>query len=152
MPLTTLPKLRAKRWQSNRPPSAESENSKNVAKRQREKRNKRRKREQLPQRRPGEVEVQQEVELCVGEDWGGHRVCRLPRALRRLPVRRKQLDQRRQHQRDGQSAGLPVVPVLQPVGVVNLRLNTNRQLIPSCRKSHSYAFTPSHNHRTIHST
>lgn len=47
-------------------------------------------------------------------------------------VQRERLDQLQRHRRDGQSVGLPVVPVLQPVGEVNLRLSTNEQLIPGC--------------------
>lgn len=48
-----------------------------------------------------------------------------------LLVHREQLDQLRRHQRDVQSAGLPVVPMLPLVGVVSLRLYTHKQLIPS---------------------
>jgi hypothetical protein len=78
-----------------------------------------RKREQLPQRRLDEVEAQREEEWYVEEDWGGHRAYLRPRVLL-LQVQRERLDQLRRHRRDGQSAGLPAVRVLQPVGV-NLR-------------------------------
>lgn len=130
-PLTTLPKWKAKQQPNNKPPSEENANFKNVAKRQHAKRNKKRKREQLPQRRRGEAEAQQEEEWYGEEDWGGRRVCLLLKVLLLL-VQREWLDQLRRHRRDGQSVGLPVVRVLQPVDVVNLRLSTNKQLIPGC--------------------
>ncbi|KUL91800.1 hypothetical protein ZTR_01069 [Talaromyces verruculosus] len=106
-PLTTLPKWKAKQQQNNRLPSDESENSKNVAKRQPEEQNKKRKREQLPQRRRGEVEVQPEGEWYGEEDWGGRRVSLLLKVLLLL-VQRERLDQLRPHRRDGRDNGNPI--------------------------------------------